>query len=289
LKRFIKDLLYIPKYEKISDKTFNTRIILSVISMIISVVILCSVTFAYFRLNISSGNICVKSAVFTIEAADRSIIGGEECIVNLQAGELVIYSNGVKGYCLIEDSLGEKACVFDEFTVSVTLNVQTDGEIKISACWGEYYENPTLMDGDVIVPFSVQTTEEEAAESLLTDKDVTTENESCEENFEEYSSAENVDYNVGKNSSTGNVDSSEIIQNQGIEDTNDNTDNAEEPDIDEFVEDENDTYEPNIVENEIFDNEQPAVEDFTAENDTGNNEVILENATVTETVVVENA
>ena len=274
MKRFIKDLLYVPKYEKISDKTFNTRMILSVISMIISVVLLCSMTLAFFKLDIATGNTTVKSAVFTVEIDGyESITGGEEEYLVLPAGKLIFYSNGVKGYCIIEDSEGEKTCLFDDTVTEMQLYFQNEGEVKISDCWGESYSGAVLSDGDTIIPFAIKTVDELEKQEVLSEKSNAPSTYSDDDNDiadkadEETVSQEEIivdDKSVTENKDT--LKDEVITENEDTTDNDIITENETKATFEDFkFERENDLQDSVTEKNEVFERNETVAENVTVE------------------------
>lgn len=103
--------------EKITEKAFSKNIIVSIAGILLSIVMLCSTTYAWFTTSISSNTNIVESGRFSISVAVAPVVDGVASsenavapstsgVYNLSAGTYMITveptaESNVKGYCLI--------------------------------------------------------------------------------------------------------------------------------------------------------------------------------------------
>lgn len=100
------------KDEKITEKAFSQSLIISVVSILLCLVALCSMTYAWFTGSTSSGNNTLVSGSFdvrvSVKAQDDTLVtptadgkyiltSGEEYTVTLEPAQTAT----VKGYCIV--------------------------------------------------------------------------------------------------------------------------------------------------------------------------------------------
>ena len=162
------------KDEKITEKAFSQSLIISVVSILLCIVALCSMTYAWFTAETTSSSNTLKSGSFDITVNIAKTNGGVST-----ASETVIFENGkcnlteagtytvtltttdttkVKGYCVVtingtqayrtgvivnEAALNDEyQIVTNPFAFTIKTN-QPDSVVEIVACWGVPAE-PTI-------------------------------------------------------------------------------------------------------------------------------------------------
>ena len=130
--------------EKITEKAFSKNIIVSIAGILLSIVMLCSTTYAWFTVGISSGDNKVEAGHFSLDVtvapvvndvAGNAIDPDASGVYTLSVGTYVITleptaKTNVKGYCLINVNGAE-------YRTEVIVNERTAN--------GEYRENSPFV------------------------------------------------------------------------------------------------------------------------------------------------
>ena len=147
--------------EKITEKAFMQSLVVSVVGILICIVSLCSITYAWFSGSVSSGNNVLKSGSFDLEI--KAVDGTSTNVVFTKSSGVWSYefnpgtytvtlkttdTSNVKGYCAITKDNGTTHIntevmskdTTDEYkeTIKFTLEVSelTNITIKFSPRWG---------------------------------------------------------------------------------------------------------------------------------------------------------
>ncbi len=180
--------------EKITEKAFMQGLVMSVVGILICIVSLCSITYAWFSGTVSSGNNVLKSGSFdlTIEAVDSTtkvdltetngvwsgtFSPGETYKVTLNVTD----TSTVKGYCAITANDGQtyintevmkyiadgESAGLSEGTaenykksITFTLTVTKETTIKFSPRWGipANSNSSTVINNDCTVTVNTDST-----------------------------------------------------------------------------------------------------------------------------------
>ena len=159
------------KDEKITEKAFSQSLLISVLSILLCIVALCSITYAWFTGSTSSGNNTLVSGSFDVEidivklnddgtevTGDADAVVLENGIYTLTPGEYKVTLTPtddatVKGYCVITLVEGDKTKVertkvitnsktatvdYDENTpfIFYIITTSADAMVEIEAHWG---------------------------------------------------------------------------------------------------------------------------------------------------------
>lgn len=175
-KRLYREFLYIPKYAKMTDKVFKSRICLSVLTMLVCCALFCASTFAWF-------NSLQNTTVSPIVAADYSLsveINGQTFDTNEYTCPLAtedchvftITASGTAttGYCQItvNGHVFTTVSIFKGTSITLTIVASQGEEISFSAHWGAYSgEGDRYGDSAVIsisnTPYQLYTVPENIA------------------------------------------------------------------------------------------------------------------------------
>lgn len=175
MKKLYKELFYVPKYTRVSDKVFKTRTILSFLTSFLCFVIFCSSTYAWFNSNrdcdvqpIQSAEVSmsVQSGEWTGTSDGNNSVSYTCPLATNDAHSFTLMNIGTAstGYCVINVDGVTFSTVQIEKNESIALTIQaaTGTEIIFSANWGEYQGNiavyadngrndyPVCNDGDFI-------------------------------------------------------------------------------------------------------------------------------------------
>ena len=113
--------------EKLTDKAFSQNLLVSILSILLCIVALCSITYAWFTTNVSSGENIIESGRFALDI----LVTGEDGIVNATDS-----ANGIYRYTFA--NVGEYTVVFKmtddttaskgycEMTINATEKMQTE-------------------------------------------------------------------------------------------------------------------------------------------------------------------
>ena len=157
--------------EKLTDKAFSHGIIISVLSILLCIVALCSATYAWFVEEQESSNNVLVSGSFDLDAFVTCTTAPElnieiidsMCTLNTAGTytiKLVISAEStVKGYCGITINNGEKEITvpiypvsqtgIHELTFTIVKSTDSDTVIKFVPEWG-YPANHTIENGEII-------------------------------------------------------------------------------------------------------------------------------------------
>lgn len=161
-KKIYREFLYIPKYEKMTDKVFKGRIGLSVLTMIVCCVLFCATTFAWF-------NSLQNTTVSPIVAADYSLsveVNGQALDTNEYTCPLTtedrhvftITASGTAttGYCQITVNGQSYTTVSipKETSLALTIVAAQGEEISFSAHWGACSDEGERYGNDAVIHVS---------------------------------------------------------------------------------------------------------------------------------------
>lgn len=161
-KKIYREFLYIPKYEKMTDKVFKGRIGLSVLTMIVCCVLFCATTFAWF-------NSLQNTTVSPIVAADYSLsveVNGQALDTNEYTCPLTtedrhvftITASGTAttGYCQITADGKTYTTVSIPSGQSITFSIiaAQGEEISFSAHWGACSDESDRYGNNAVVHIS---------------------------------------------------------------------------------------------------------------------------------------
>jgi len=169
VKKLYQKFFYVPKYEKVPDTVFAARTVLSVLSAVLCVVLLCSGTYAYFTDSVSAGINKLHTATFHIAVADSTgttLTGEYICGLtqdDMHTFTLTASGTASNGYCAITVEDSEKTTTYYTSQMSaagissMTLTVQAAEGSKITFVpqWGtsaDYAVNQeeTYGDGETV-------------------------------------------------------------------------------------------------------------------------------------------
>ena len=174
------------KDEKITEKAFSQSLLISVLSILLCIVALCSITYAWFTGSTSSGNNTLVSGSFDVEidivklnddgtevTGDADAVVLENGIYTLTPGEYKVTLTPtddatVKGYCVITLVEGDKTKVertevitnSETATVDYTENApftfyivttSADATVEIEAHWGVPSDPVIAENGELTV------------------------------------------------------------------------------------------------------------------------------------------
>ena len=143
--------------EKITEKAFSKNIIVSIAGILLSIVMLCSTTYAWFTVGISSGDNKVEAGHFSIDVTvvdeAENTVDPTSGVYNLSAGTYKITiaptdATNVKGYCLITangaeyrtDVIVNSRTATDEYTANSPfifyITVAESTTLKLESRWG---------------------------------------------------------------------------------------------------------------------------------------------------------
>ena len=143
----IKELFFGSKQEKLTEKAFTQSIAVSVISILVCVVALCSVTWAWFSSEISSPSSDIKSAYcdvnVTVVSEDSKLesIGGKYSFLKDKAYKIQISATGTAetAYCILKIDGVDYYTAQIPTQTSIEFTLQFDAEateVEIITRWG---------------------------------------------------------------------------------------------------------------------------------------------------------
>ena len=143
----IKELFFGSKQDKLTDKAFTQSIAVSVISIRVCVVALCSVTWAWFSSEISSSSSDIKSAYcdvnVTVVSEDSKLesIGGKYSFLKDKAYKIQISATGTAetAYCILKIDGVDYYTAQIPTQTSIEFTLQFDAEateVEIITRWG---------------------------------------------------------------------------------------------------------------------------------------------------------
>jgi hypothetical protein len=161
--------------EKISDKAFSRSLLVSVVSILLCTVLLCSVTYAWFSDGQATANHIITAGSFSVDVSVVDDNAGEVtvdtlpngCMIGILENKNTTYTvslsitpgSNVKGYCAISFNDGENITTvlmsndpaLGVDTISFTVTTAEDSTtVSFIPVWG-YPAAPTVEDGDAIV------------------------------------------------------------------------------------------------------------------------------------------
>lgn len=151
----LKNILFNSKQDKLTEKAFMQSIAVSVISILLCVVALCSVTWAWFSEDVSSSSNTIKTGNCTVTVSVRNSEteikpnADTSGIYSFEAGkfyEIIITSTGSaeSSYCKFvisgKEYYTEQISTKDPYnTISFTLTFDTQTDVEIITRWGTYH------------------------------------------------------------------------------------------------------------------------------------------------------
>lgn len=148
MSHFYKKYFCIPKYEKVTEKVFLARTMLSVLSMLVCLIILCSGTLAYFNAMSSSDVNPIKAATYDLAITPGEGITAETNKTYTCAGNsnhiytftLAASGNAEKGYCKIYLDGDTNSPYFtdqiDRSSITVQIKAADGTKVRFEPCWG---------------------------------------------------------------------------------------------------------------------------------------------------------
>lgn len=141
------------KDEKITEKAFSQSLIISVVSILLCLVALCSVTWAWFSSEISSSSSDIKSAYcdvnVTVVSEDSKLesIGGKYSFLKDKAYKIQISATGTAetAYCILKiDGVDYYTAQIPTQTIDnyIVFTLQFEAEVtevEIITRWGTYH------------------------------------------------------------------------------------------------------------------------------------------------------
>ena len=149
----IKELFFGSKQDKLTDKAFTQSIAVSVISILVCVVALCSVTWAWFSEGVTSSSNTIKTGNCTVTVSvmneTMEIPLNATGTYTFEAGKsykIIITSTGsvTSSYCKLviggQDFYTEQVSTSEpNNTISFTLAFDAPTEVEIITRWGTYH------------------------------------------------------------------------------------------------------------------------------------------------------
>lgn len=157
MKKLYNEFFYVPKYGKVKEKVMLMRTALTVVIMVVCLFAMSLTAYAYFSHNVTSGSNIIKAAYFdaqiTVNNGTNDVTltkDGKYQTALLPAGDYSIKfergsSTADTGFCVVTigdtvyhtGQIGEDvARSVDGASVTFTLKVSTDTNIKILSHWG---------------------------------------------------------------------------------------------------------------------------------------------------------
>ena len=182
----MKDM-FSPKGEKLTEKAFSHSLLVSVISILMCVVALCSITYAWFTTNVSSGENVIESSRFSLDISvfnangDLNVTenpdGTYSCTFEAAGTYTVILqltddTTATKGYCeFIINSTEKKQtesisrdATFGVEKFTVTVEIASDNTVIVfSPKWG-ISASADIADGDTLTVPGAATSDVDSAQ-----------------------------------------------------------------------------------------------------------------------------
>ncbi len=168
LGKLYKQLFYIPKHEKLRDKVFRCRMVLSLLSIVACLTMLVSSTFALFHMSISSNNSTIESAYYSVQIEDIDNNTYTCPLVSDDKHTFTIKAEGTAstGYCKIQ--VGDQTYYTEQIaqgtSLELTIQAAEGTVINFTPQWGtsSYFVSERTC-GNVIshstTPYGVYTVE----------------------------------------------------------------------------------------------------------------------------------
>lgn len=138
--KLYKELFYIPKHEKLTEKVFRCRMITSLLTILACTAVLITSTWAWFTMNVTTQATTVASAYYSV-SVDKAENGVYICPLTYEdKHEFVITANGTAttGYCKIQ--VGESTYyteqIFQGQSLVLTVQAAKDTVITFTPGWG---------------------------------------------------------------------------------------------------------------------------------------------------------
>ncbi len=164
IKRWIKSLFYVPKYAKVSDKSFSRIMFFSVFGILICGICLAGLTWAWFSSNVTSTANHITAADFSVRVEvkqSESVIvpENENGSYKLNSGDYTVTvtagGSATTGYCKVTlDQISYHTVQLYPTggdgrpqSVTFTVNASGDSDLTITPQWGTYAkpENEELI------------------------------------------------------------------------------------------------------------------------------------------------
>ena len=161
----IKELFFGSKQDKLTDKAFTQSIAVSVISILVCVVALCSSTWAWFTASVAGEDNQIKMAdacllSVTVTSSGEALENIESGVA-LTAGEsytltISLPANSASGYCLIQTQERDYHTEYiarhegETQTRTFTVTVDETQTVAFIARWGIYASECDVADGETL-------------------------------------------------------------------------------------------------------------------------------------------
>lgn len=155
-KRLFSSLFYVPKYEKVSDKSFSRIILSSVLGVLICGICLAGLTWAWYTSSVSSAGNTITAAQFAVTTTvtnsntEEAVLPGADSTYTLPAGTYTVTATasgtGSTGYCKVNFN-GEEYFTVQLFTIpdtdkpqklTFTVTASENSMLAVSYQWGTY-------------------------------------------------------------------------------------------------------------------------------------------------------
>ncbi len=167
-KKLYNELFYISKHEKLSDKVFRCRMVLSILTILACTTVMAASTFALFYVDISTDSSTIAGAYYsvTVDNTENSTYICPLAYEDKQTFEIKADGTATTGYCMIR--VGEQVYYTEKIPQgsSLTLTVQAAKDTPISFIpqWGTSsdYVNAGTCGNEIIhstTPYTTYTVE----------------------------------------------------------------------------------------------------------------------------------
>lgn len=130
MKEIYEDYIRIPEEGKIREKTFMTRITLSIISMVLCLGVMGFTAYAYFSCNITSNNITIQSASYNLDVAVTDVTPAEENGVAVATEQTEIMPNA-EGYYIFENVAADENAEAQDKTYEFVLTTSATNTASV--------------------------------------------------------------------------------------------------------------------------------------------------------------
>ena len=150
-----KELIYVPKRAKVSDKVFRFRMIFSALSIIACTTLMVSFAFAFFSTSVATQDFTIETATYTV-TVDGAEDGTYTCpLVYQDEHTFEIQADGTAstGYCKIQ--VGDQLYYTDQITpgesMTLTIYAAQGTVITFTPQWGtsSYYVNDATCGSEI--------------------------------------------------------------------------------------------------------------------------------------------
>lgn len=160
MKKIYKKYFHVSEDENMVERVFMTRIVTSILSIVLCVIALCSITFAWFTDSVTSSANNITSGTFKVRVEQNGTkLDTNMSVSDVQPSQYTITGEGnVRGYCEIKIGVTKSSSYYTETLEagdSITLTIAApDGHyITFMGHWGEpnvSEETKRYGEGDTI-------------------------------------------------------------------------------------------------------------------------------------------